>query len=55
MEKQILSIEKTVSYAVYPGCVAVGSVSAMTNRAKCAILRLAQEAEERLFLLQHEA
>jgi hypothetical protein len=42
MENQILSIENKVGYAVYPGCV--------TNSATCAILRLAHEADERLFL-----
>jgi hypothetical protein len=50
MENQILSIENKVTYTVYPGCVGMGSVSAMANSAKCAILRLAQEAEERLSL-----
>jgi hypothetical protein len=50
MENQILSIENKVSDAVHPGCGGCASVSAMTNSAKYAILRLAQDAEERLFL-----
>src|SRR6266496_3383874 len=50
--RQIFSIESKVSYAVQSisWLRSFASLSAMTVSAKCAVLRLAQEAEERPFL-----